>query len=255
MAVMTICLRMRILWSWRKISSMLLPCKYSCTHHLEESLPFFMRELIDLEALMLCSDEDLQSMQMQAGPRKKVLNAIKGRKQMLQQPGRLVDYQPLLECWVNRMSQQQWGWCCGSLGALQTTLALYKVPDLWEWYLGFWRCLLKKRSKLYSEKFSIRIQIKHWWETQGDPGIKKWYSLLSIFLIFLNIERVKWMTKKGKILLTFPILDLKLYLSSHWRLLSDSRGLEILISSYVLCSMFCWWRGKVIQWPETWCPT
>ncbi|XP_024903053.1 ankyrin repeat and SAM domain-containing protein 4B [Pteropus alecto] len=61
------------------------------SHHLEEFLPFFMREQMDLEALMLCSDEDLQSIQMHLGPRKKVLNAINGRKQVLQQPGQLVD--------------------------------------------------------------------------------------------------------------------------------------------------------------------
>ncbi|XP_014922632.1 ankyrin repeat and SAM domain-containing protein 4B [Acinonyx jubatus] len=61
------------------------------SHHLEEFLPIFMREQIDLEALLLCSDEDLQSIQMQLGPRKKVLNAINGRKQVLQQPGQLID--------------------------------------------------------------------------------------------------------------------------------------------------------------------
>lgn len=61
------------------------------SHHLEQFLPFFMREQIDLEALLLCSDEDLQSIQMQLGPRKKVLNAINRRKQVLQQPGPLVD--------------------------------------------------------------------------------------------------------------------------------------------------------------------
>lgn len=60
-------------------------------HHLEELLPFFTREQMDLEALMLCSDEDLQSIQMQLGPRKKVLNAVSRRKQVLQQPGQLVD--------------------------------------------------------------------------------------------------------------------------------------------------------------------
>uniref|UniRef100_A0A0P6JAI4 Ankyrin repeat and SAM domain-containing protein 4B n=1 Tax=Heterocephalus glaber TaxID=10181 RepID=A0A0P6JAI4_HETGA len=59
--------------------------------HLEEFLPVFMREQIDLEALLLCSDEDLQNIQMQLGPRKKVLNAINRRKQVLQQPGQLVD--------------------------------------------------------------------------------------------------------------------------------------------------------------------
>ncbi|KAI5756839.1 unnamed protein product [Gulo gulo] len=61
------------------------------SHHLEEFFPIFMREQIDLEALLLCSDEDLQSIQMQLGPRKKVLNAINRRKQVLQQPGQLVD--------------------------------------------------------------------------------------------------------------------------------------------------------------------
>lgn len=61
------------------------------SHHLEEFLPIFMREQIDLEALLLCSDEDLQSIQMQLGPRKKVLSAINRRKQVLQQPGQLVD--------------------------------------------------------------------------------------------------------------------------------------------------------------------
>ncbi|XP_008530479.1 ankyrin repeat and SAM domain-containing protein 4B [Equus przewalskii] len=61
------------------------------SHHLEEFLPIFVREQIDLEALLLCSDEDLQSIQMQLGPRKKVLNAINRRKQVFQQPGQLVD--------------------------------------------------------------------------------------------------------------------------------------------------------------------
>uniref|UniRef100_A0A8C9BW63 Ankyrin repeat and sterile alpha motif domain containing 4B n=1 Tax=Phocoena sinus TaxID=42100 RepID=A0A8C9BW63_PHOSS len=61
------------------------------SHYLEEFLPIFMREQIDLEALLLCSDEDLQSIQMQLGPRKKVLSAINRRKQVLQQPGQLVD--------------------------------------------------------------------------------------------------------------------------------------------------------------------
>lgn len=61
------------------------------SHHLEEFLPIFTREQIDLEALLLCSDEDLQSIQMQLGPRKKVLNAISRRKQVIQQSGQLVD--------------------------------------------------------------------------------------------------------------------------------------------------------------------
>ncbi|XP_003477850.2 ankyrin repeat and SAM domain-containing protein 4B [Cavia porcellus] len=59
--------------------------------HLEEFLPIFTREQIDLEALLLCSDEDLQNIQIQLGPRKKVLNAINRRKQVLHLPGKLVD--------------------------------------------------------------------------------------------------------------------------------------------------------------------
>ncbi|KAM9222564.1 ankyrin repeat and SAM domain-containing protein 4B [Leptosomus discolor] len=58
---------------------------------LDEFLPVFLREKIDLDALMLCSDEDLQSIQMELGPRKKVLNAINKRKQALQNPGKTVD--------------------------------------------------------------------------------------------------------------------------------------------------------------------
>ncbi|KAM4829898.1 ankyrin repeat and SAM domain-containing protein 4B [Thomomys bottae] len=61
------------------------------SQHLEEFLPIFMREQMDLEALLLCSDEDLQNIQMQLGPRKKVLHAINRRKQILQEPGQLVD--------------------------------------------------------------------------------------------------------------------------------------------------------------------
>ncbi|KAM6250345.1 ankyrin repeat and SAM domain-containing protein 4B [Porphyrio hochstetteri] len=58
---------------------------------LDEFLPVFMREKIDLDALMLCSDEDLQSIQMELGPRKKVLNAVNKRKQALKDPGKTVD--------------------------------------------------------------------------------------------------------------------------------------------------------------------
>ncbi|KFO33497.1 ankyrin repeat and SAM domain-containing protein 4B [Fukomys damarensis] len=59
--------------------------------HLGEFLPLLVREQIDLEALLLCSDEDLQNIHMQLGPRKKVLDAINRRKQVLRQPGQLVD--------------------------------------------------------------------------------------------------------------------------------------------------------------------
>lgn len=58
---------------------------------LDEFLPVFMREKIDLDALMLCSDEDLQSIQIELGPRKKILNAVSKRKQALERPGQTAD--------------------------------------------------------------------------------------------------------------------------------------------------------------------
>lgn len=61
--------------------------------NLNEYLPTLMRENIDLEALMLCSDEDLQSIQMQLGPRKKILHAVGRRKEVLAKPGKAEDTQ------------------------------------------------------------------------------------------------------------------------------------------------------------------
>uniref|UniRef100_A0A8D0GHN8 Ankyrin repeat and sterile alpha motif domain containing 4B n=1 Tax=Sphenodon punctatus TaxID=8508 RepID=A0A8D0GHN8_SPHPU len=61
------------------------------SQNLTEFLPIFMREKIDLEALMLCSDEDLQSIQMQLGPRKKILSATDNRKKALAKPGKTGD--------------------------------------------------------------------------------------------------------------------------------------------------------------------
>lgn len=62
-------------------------------HNLHEFLPILMSENIDLESLILCSDEDLQSIQMQLGPRKKVLHAISKRKLALEKPGLVKDTQ------------------------------------------------------------------------------------------------------------------------------------------------------------------
>uniref|UniRef100_A0A452H434 SAM domain-containing protein n=1 Tax=Gopherus agassizii TaxID=38772 RepID=A0A452H434_9SAUR len=64
---------------------------FLASQNLNEFVPVFMREKIDLDALMLCSDEDLLSIQMQLGPRKKVLSAADRRKQALEKPGKLVD--------------------------------------------------------------------------------------------------------------------------------------------------------------------
>nr|XP_033818691.1 ankyrin repeat and SAM domain-containing protein 4B [Geotrypetes seraphini] len=64
---------------------------FLASQNLSELLPMFMRDKIDLDALMLCTDEDLQSIHMQLGPRKKVLNAIQKRKRVLETPGKTVD--------------------------------------------------------------------------------------------------------------------------------------------------------------------
>ncbi|XP_056263492.1 ankyrin repeat and SAM domain-containing protein 4B isoform X1 [Pseudoliparis swirei] len=51
----------------------------------------FSREHLDLEALMLCSDEDLKGIRIQLGPRKKILEAVSRRKNTLETPGIIKD--------------------------------------------------------------------------------------------------------------------------------------------------------------------
>lgn len=51
----------------------------------------FSREHLDLEALMLCSDEDLKGIRIQLGPRKKILEAVARRKNALEKPGVMKD--------------------------------------------------------------------------------------------------------------------------------------------------------------------
>ncbi|XP_022608338.1 ankyrin repeat and SAM domain-containing protein 4B [Seriola dumerili] len=51
----------------------------------------FNREHLDLEALMLCSDEDLKGIRIQLGPRKKILEAVARRKNALESPGVIKD--------------------------------------------------------------------------------------------------------------------------------------------------------------------
>ncbi|XP_061568319.1 ankyrin repeat and SAM domain-containing protein 4B [Cololabis saira] len=51
----------------------------------------FRREHLDLEALTLCSDEDLKSIQIQLGPRKKILEAVARRRKALDTPGKMKD--------------------------------------------------------------------------------------------------------------------------------------------------------------------
>ncbi|XP_074553227.1 ankyrin repeat and SAM domain-containing protein 4B [Halichoeres trimaculatus] len=51
----------------------------------------FNREHLDLEALLLCSDEDLKGIRIQLGPRKKILEAVARRKSALEAPGIMKD--------------------------------------------------------------------------------------------------------------------------------------------------------------------
>ncbi|KAM9393545.1 ankyrin repeat and SAM domain-containing protein 4B [Pholidichthys leucotaenia] len=51
----------------------------------------FSREHLDLEALMLCSDDDLKGIRIQLGPRKKILGAVARRKNALEDPGIIKD--------------------------------------------------------------------------------------------------------------------------------------------------------------------
>lgn len=51
----------------------------------------FSREHLDLEALMLCTDEDLKGIRIQLGPRKKILDAVARRKNALEAPGIMKD--------------------------------------------------------------------------------------------------------------------------------------------------------------------
>ncbi|XP_009897580.2 ankyrin repeat and SAM domain-containing protein 4B [Dryobates pubescens] len=79
-----------VIWEEEEVENTPLEV-FLASQMLDEFLPVFMREKIDLDALMLCSDEDLQSIQIELGPRKKVLNAVNKRKQALENPGKTVD--------------------------------------------------------------------------------------------------------------------------------------------------------------------
>ncbi|XP_069725998.1 ankyrin repeat and SAM domain-containing protein 4B [Phaenicophaeus curvirostris] len=79
-----------VIWDDEEAENMPLEV-FLASQMLDEFLPIFMREKIDLDALMLCSDEDLQSIQMELGPRKKVLNAVNKRKEALKNPGKTTD--------------------------------------------------------------------------------------------------------------------------------------------------------------------
>ncbi|KAL6095313.1 ush1g [Pungitius sinensis] len=59
---------------------------FLASQSLDEFMTVFRREKIDLEALLLCSDQDLASIHIPLGPRKKLLEACKRRLDTIDEP-------------------------------------------------------------------------------------------------------------------------------------------------------------------------
>uniref|UniRef100_A0A8C4TMD2 USH1 protein network component sans n=1 Tax=Erpetoichthys calabaricus TaxID=27687 RepID=A0A8C4TMD2_ERPCA len=64
---------------------------FLATHGMSEFIQIFKKEKIDLEALMLCTDHDLKSINIPLGPRKKMLDACKRRRETLEGPEAIED--------------------------------------------------------------------------------------------------------------------------------------------------------------------
>ena len=58
---------------------------------LDDCLPQFKKEKLDLEALALCSESDLVGIGLPLGPRKKILSAIERRKELFSNAGKMTD--------------------------------------------------------------------------------------------------------------------------------------------------------------------
>ncbi|KAK3728581.1 hypothetical protein QZH41_011665 [Actinostola sp. cb2023] len=61
------------------------------TLNLEQFSSPFLKESIDLNALVLCSDKDLQELGLPLGPRRKILEAVRRRQVAIQSPGTMAD--------------------------------------------------------------------------------------------------------------------------------------------------------------------
>ncbi|KAJ3608538.1 hypothetical protein NHX12_025585 [Muraenolepis orangiensis] len=64
---------------------------FLASQSLSEFNPVFRREKIDLQALLLCSDQDLTSIHLPLGPRKKLLDACRRRLDTLHEPEAIGD--------------------------------------------------------------------------------------------------------------------------------------------------------------------
>lgn len=60
---------------------------------LTDFIPTFAKEHIDLDAIMLLTEEDLINMKLPIGPRRKLLKAINDRKSAIDDPGEVEDSQ------------------------------------------------------------------------------------------------------------------------------------------------------------------
>ncbi|KAG1651352.1 Usher syndrome type-1G [Nymphon striatum] len=61
------------------------------SHNLSEFVTMFVREKIDLESMLLLTDNDLKDLGMPMGPRKKMSKAIAERKLTIDEPGEVYD--------------------------------------------------------------------------------------------------------------------------------------------------------------------
>ncbi|XP_062875092.1 pre-mRNA splicing regulator USH1G [Trichomycterus rosablanca] len=59
---------------------------FLAAHGMNEFTPIFKREMIDLEALLLCSDKDLKGIHIPLGPRKKIIDACKRHLETIEDP-------------------------------------------------------------------------------------------------------------------------------------------------------------------------
>ena len=64
---------------------------FLASQSLSEFMSIFRKEKIDLEALLLCSDQDLTSIHIPLGPRKKLLDACKRRLDTIEDPEAIED--------------------------------------------------------------------------------------------------------------------------------------------------------------------
>lgn len=64
---------------------------FLATQNMNEFIPVFKREKIDLDALLLCSDADLKSIHIPLGPRKKIIDACQRRLEAIEEPGCIED--------------------------------------------------------------------------------------------------------------------------------------------------------------------